>query len=64
MTHLRATQGVKDHTLSYWDAVLWATASENFVPFILTEDQQHGRLVDDVRYLDPFAPDFDIRILS
>jgi predicted nucleic acid-binding protein len=34
------------------------------VPFIVTEDQQHGRLVGGVRYLDPFAPDFDLAQLS
>jgi predicted nucleic acid-binding protein len=64
LTHLTAIRGVKDHVLSYWDAVLWATALENDVPYILTEDQQHKRLVDNVRYLDPFSPDFDLAILS
>ena len=63
-THLRATAGVQEHVLSYWDALLWATAMENSVPFVLTEDQQHQRLVENVRYLDPFATDFDMTILS
>jgi predicted nucleic acid-binding protein len=63
-THLEATAGVQEHVLSYWDALLWATAMENDVPFILTEDQQHGRLVDNVRYLDPFRDDFDLAALS
>jgi predicted nucleic acid-binding protein len=62
-THLRAAEGVRDHALSYWDALLWATALENDVPFILTEDQQDRRLVDDVRYLNPFAADFDLGLL-
>lgn len=63
-THLRATEGVRQHSLSYWDSLLWATAVENEVPCILTEDQQHRRLVESVRYLDPFATDFDLGMLS
>jgi predicted nucleic acid-binding protein len=63
-THLLATGGVKDYRLSYWDSVLWATALQNDVPFILTEDQQHRRLVDNVRYLNPFDESFDLAILT
>lgn len=59
-----AMRAVDEHSLSYWDALLWATASQNNVPFILTEDQQHSRLVDNVRYLNPFAADFDLSVLS
>lgn len=59
-----AVRGVTEHKLSYWDALLWATAQEERVPFILTEDQQHLRLVEDVRYLNPFLPEFDMARLS
>lgn len=61
---LAAMQAVETHILSYWDAMLWATAMQNDVPFILTEDQQHRRLVGNVRYLNPFLEDFDMSILS
>ncbi|HEX5369872.1 MAG TPA: PIN domain-containing protein, partial [Dehalococcoidia bacterium] len=63
-TYLDAVRGVTEHRLAYWDALVWATARQNNIPYILTEDQQHGRLVEDVRYFDPFAPGFDMAMLS
>ena len=62
--HLRAIGAVSRHRLSYWDAVLWATAAERGIPIILTEDQQSGRAVESVGYLDPFAPGSVIWSLS
>jgi predicted nucleic acid-binding protein len=63
-TFLDAVGAVAQHRLSFWDALIWGTAMQHRVPFIVTEDQQHGRLVGGVRYLDPFAPDFDLAQLS
>jgi predicted nucleic acid-binding protein len=62
--HFAAMRAVEEHVLSYWDAVVWATAAENRVPYILSEDQQHGRLVGEVRYFNPFDDRFDLAMLS
>jgi len=61
---LEAARGVRDHRLSYWDAQLWAPARMNQLTFILTEGAPHGRALEGIRYLNPFAPDFDLASLS
>lgn len=48
-----ALLAVERHQLSFWDAMLWAVAKENGVPEILTEDFQHGQIVDGVAYRNP-----------
>lgn len=63
-TFLDAVGAVSQHGLSFWDALIWGTAVQNRVPYVLTEDQQNGRLVGEVRYLDPFDPAFDLAQLS
>jgi predicted nucleic acid-binding protein len=63
-TFLDAVGAVAQHRLSFWDALIWGTAMQNRLPYILTEDQQHGRLVGGVRYLNPFDPSFDLAQLS
>jgi predicted nucleic acid-binding protein len=63
-THLDAVRGVQEYRMSYWDALVWATARENGVPFIVTEDQEHGRLIEDIRYMNPFHAKFDLAMLS
>lgn len=62
--YFEAIKAVPEHSLSYGDALLWATARQNRVSYILTEDQQHGRLIDEVRYFDPFHPSFNVDMLS
>ena len=56
---LEAGRGVDAHRLNYWDAQLWATARLNQIEIVLTEDFADGRLIDGVRFLNPFAPTFD-----
>ena len=56
---LEAARGVRDHHLSYWDAQAWATARLNQIPVVLSEDFKAGRVLDGVRFLDPFARAFD-----
>jgi predicted nucleic acid-binding protein len=63
-TFLDAVQAVQVHHMSYWDALIWATASQHGVANILTEDQQDGRLIGPIRYHDPFAVDFDLSRLD
>jgi predicted nucleic acid-binding protein len=55
-TTLSALAGVEMHGLSFWDALIWATAKMNGVPTIYTEDFQHGREVEGVRFINPFLP--------
>ena len=50
--------------LSPWDGLIWAAAKLNQVPYILTEDAEHGRVLEGVRYLNPFDPSFDARALA
>lgn len=51
----RALDAVTRHGLSFWDALVWAVAREHGIPVLYTEDFQHGRDVDGVRFLNPFA---------
>jgi predicted nucleic acid-binding protein len=55
-----AARAVIEHQLSFWDALLWATALVNHVPYILSEDFQDGIKIEGVRILNPFTPKFDI----
>ncbi len=61
---LEGCRGSIEHGLSFWDALIWAVAKLNQVPFILTEDAEHGRLLEGVRFLNPFATSFDLAILG
>src|SRR2546428_5403209 len=60
---LEATRGLRDFGLPYWDAQLWATARLNQIGMVLSEDFQDRRLIDGVRFLNPFAPSFDLSTL-
>jgi len=61
---LEAGRGVEAHRLSHWDAQLWATARLNQIEIVLTEDFEHGRTLDGVRFLNPFAPGFQLSALG
>lgn len=51
---LRALDGMP-HGLSFWDALIWSAAVENGIAMIYTEDFQDGRVVEGVRFVDPFT---------
>jgi predicted nucleic acid-binding protein len=51
-----ALEAVRDHSLSFWDALLWASARRLGVRYLLTEDFQDGRNLDGVRFVNPFSP--------
>ena len=53
-TLLRAIKAVNQHTLSFWDAMLWAAARDAGVTMILSEDFQHGRVLDGIQFCNPF----------
>jgi len=59
-----ALRGVQRHGLSVWDALIWSAAKLNQIPYVLTEDAPRGRVLEGVRYLDPFDPAFDPLVLS
>jgi predicted nucleic acid-binding protein len=46
--------------MALWDAHIWAVAKVNGIPVILTEDMQHRLEIEGVRYINPFAEDFDL----
>lgn len=54
-TTLRAVRAVSQYGLSFWDALVWAAASEYGVPVIYTEDFQHGRMIEGVTFTNPFV---------
>lgn len=53
-TTLLAMDATATHQISFWHALIWAAAKENGVSLIYTEDFQHDREVEGVRYLNPF----------
>ena len=55
-----ALRGVRTHRLPFWDAQLWATARLNQVPVILSEDFGPGTVLDGIRFVNPFADDFNL----
>ena len=55
-TPATAMAGVQRHGMSFWDAMLWATARQHGCDIIVTEDFQSGRLADGVTFLNPFGP--------
>jgi predicted nucleic acid-binding protein len=57
---LEAARGVRDHHLVYYDAQLWASARFNQIPFLFSEDFQDGRSLEGVRFVNPFASDFNL----
>ncbi|NNJ11671.1 PIN domain-containing protein [Chloroflexales bacterium ZM16-3] len=57
---LEAARGVRDHQLSYWDAQIWATARLYQVPVVLSEDFASGSTREGVRFVNPFAPAFQL----
>jgi predicted nucleic acid-binding protein len=50
-----ALEAVERHRLSFWDALIWATARDAKVGVILSEDFQHDREIDGVRFENPFV---------
>jgi predicted nucleic acid-binding protein len=61
---LEAARGASSHRLHYWDAQLWATARLNQIPLILSEDFVHERVLEGVRFLNPFETTFDVAALD
>ena len=57
---LEAARGVRDHQFSFWDAQIWATARLNQIQVIFSEDFNSGQVTEGVRFVSPFAGDFQL----
>jgi predicted nucleic acid-binding protein len=61
---MEAMRGVQRYGFPYWDAVVWATAKLNLVPYLLSENGNDGAVIEGVHYLNPFNPRFDPALLD
>ncbi len=52
-----ALKAMEGHDLSFWDAMLWATAKENHCALIISEDFQDNFILSGVRIRNPFYSD-------
>ncbi|MBO6550853.1 MAG: PIN domain-containing protein [Rhizobiales bacterium] len=52
-----AVEYVRDHQISFWDAMLWVTAKQAGCAYVLSEDMQHGRRLGGVEVINPFIKD-------
>lgn len=51
---MRAMKAVQEYQLSFWDAMLWATAKEASCSIVLSEDFQHKQTIEGVQFINPF----------
>ena len=61
---LDAFRACEMYSMSFWDSLIWSVAKDGGVPYLLTEDYDHGALIEGVRFLNPFTPGFDIVSLT
>jgi predicted nucleic acid-binding protein len=57
-TVLEAVRGTQEHSLSFWDAQIWAAARLNQAGVIFSEDFSPGTVVEGIRFVNPFADNF------
>jgi predicted nucleic acid-binding protein len=50
-----ALKSMPQHSLSFWDAMIWSAAAANLVAVIYAEDFQDGREIGGVRFINPFS---------
>jgi predicted nucleic acid-binding protein len=53
-TTFLALDAVSRHGMSFWDALIWAAAKEGGATMLYSEDFQHGRDVEGVKFENPF----------
>jgi predicted nucleic acid-binding protein len=51
---LIALEAVPKYGLSFWNALIWATAKEGGAVIVYTEDFQHEREIEGVKFINPF----------
>jgi predicted nucleic acid-binding protein len=49
-----AVRAVEQHRLSFWDAMQWAVAKQAGATLLLSQDLQHDRELEGVRFRNPF----------
>ena len=59
-----AMTAVQEHRISFWDAMLWATARQTGCSALLSEDMQDGRRLSGVEFISPFASDAEARLAA
>ena len=57
---LEAARGVREYQFSFWDAQIWAAAHLNQLRIVFSEDFNTHAVIEGVRFVNPFAPDFHI----
>jgi predicted nucleic acid-binding protein len=50
-----AVRAVEQHSLAFWDAMQWAVAKQFGASLLLSQDLQHGRELEGVRFWNPFV---------
>jgi len=61
-TVLMAIDAVKRHKISFWDAMLWATARQSRCTVIISEDMNNGQIIEGVRIVNPFITDIFVHL--
>jgi predicted nucleic acid-binding protein len=56
---LEAARGARMYQLHFWDAQIWAAARLNGLSFVFSEDFNSDAIIEGVRFVNPFAPDFE-----
>jgi predicted nucleic acid-binding protein len=56
---LEAVRGARMYQLHFWDAQIWAIARLNGLSMIFSEDFNAGASIEGVRFINPFAIDFE-----
>ena len=61
---IEAARGAAQHELSYWDGLIWAAAKVNGLNDIISEDFSPGLVLEGVRFINPFHPQFEFSELG
>ena len=59
---LEAIDTVRNHQMSFWDAMLWATARQSGCSALLSEDLQDSWQFQGMEIINPFAADASARL--
>lgn len=51
---LSALDVIRQHSISFWDALIWAAAHESGCSIVYSEDFQHGRELGGITFMNPF----------
>ena len=55
-----ASRAVAEYKLPFYDAQIWACAKFNEIPLVFSEDFQDGQTLEGVRFVNPFAENFEL----